>query len=378
MLTRNFKQAMNNLEEKDILFIDIIRGASILRVMLMHLGLGWFYMPYSTMFTLFFPVLFFVSGAVTFNSFLKSHSSILFLIRRVSLILIPYIVFMLLAVSFFSMQNIVYDKSLPINWSSILVIRPIVKDFGVHFGHIWFLQALLIMTLISVPLLSICKKRKEGGVFILGLSFCFILTNQLTSLELEKSLKFGGVNFYLGIANLFFFSLGILYFTYKEYFTIRRILLLISTCFLIFLGYLLGGESYNFSIHRNQVGLIYVAGATTIIFIALLGQNFILAMLMTSLGKPMKKLMLFMSRHAFALFLIHIPILAIVEFTLLRYTEMGRVSVGLMRIPLVIVLSSLIAPSFTTITSFFTIWVSNKLKIIDKNIIKGRGQSMSN
>lgn len=357
---------MRSLDESDILFIDIIRGGAILRVMLMHLGLGWFFMPYSTMFTLFFPVLFFVSGAVTFNSFLKSKSSILFLFRRISLILIPYLIFMLMAISFFKMQNIVYERNIPIDWKSILVIRPMVKDFGVHFGHIWFLQALFIMTLIAVPVLAFFKKQQGGVLFILSLSFCLILTNQLTSIELEKAMKFFGFNFYLGIANLFFFSSGILYFTAKEYFTANKLLIGATTTFIAFTGYLLSFEQYDFSAHRNEVALVYTVGAATVIFVLLLGQNFILSVLGTSSGNPVKKLLLFMSKHAFALFLIHIPILAIVEFTITYYFDMGRISAGFVRASLVLVLSLCIAPLFTKTTKIFTVSVSHKLKAIDK------------
>lgn len=46
----------------------------MLRVLLVHLGLGWFWPPYSTYIGIFFPLLFFASGAVSYNSFLNASS----------------------------------------------------------------------------------------------------------------------------------------------------------------------------------------------------------------------------------------------------------------------------------------------------------------
>ncbi len=82
-------------EQRD--FIDCLRGLSILRVVLGHLGLFWLLRPYSEFLHALLPLLFFVSGAVSFGSFLRSDNSGRFLLRRLVLIISPY--YALLAVA---------------------------------------------------------------------------------------------------------------------------------------------------------------------------------------------------------------------------------------------------------------------------------------
>jgi len=78
------------ISSSDQHYINIMRGISILRVVLVHLGLSWFYPPYSQYVSIFLPVLFFVSGAVSYYSFLRSKAVVVYLIKRLSLILVPF------------------------------------------------------------------------------------------------------------------------------------------------------------------------------------------------------------------------------------------------------------------------------------------------
>ena len=74
-------------------YINVMRGISIIRVVLAHLGLSWFFSPYSQYIGILFPVLFFVSGAVSFYSFSRASGIIEYLIKRLVLVLTPFYLF---------------------------------------------------------------------------------------------------------------------------------------------------------------------------------------------------------------------------------------------------------------------------------------------
>lgn len=88
-------------------YLDLVRGISITRVVLVHLGLSWFFSPYSDFIHAFMPLLFFVSGAVSYNSYLRSNSLSVYLFKRLSSIYIPYILVISISilVSYFFLKN---------------------------------------------------------------------------------------------------------------------------------------------------------------------------------------------------------------------------------------------------------------------------------
>ena len=143
---------INNIDRE---FINILRGASVLRVVLVHLGLGWFFLPYSSYIGIFFPTLFFVSGAVSYNSFQSSTSKGLYLFKRCRGIMLPFFIFMLPVAIIFAPQKFSWSYDVISSW---LLLKPSNGFFPFPIGQIWFITCLLVIACITFPLFIIDKK----------------------------------------------------------------------------------------------------------------------------------------------------------------------------------------------------------------------------
>ena len=151
-----FMTLYEKLSELDKSYINHIRGALILRVVLMHLGLSWFYLPYSSYFAMFFPALFCVSGIVSYYSYRRATSLNNYLIRRLTRIIITfyvisglaYLIVFLFGWQFFSLTDF-------INW---LLINPSTNDQPYPMGQIWFLRSLVVITILVLPFFYLSKK----------------------------------------------------------------------------------------------------------------------------------------------------------------------------------------------------------------------------
>ena len=168
----NYKKV--NLTTEDAHYVNIMRGLSILRVVLVHLGLSWFYPPYSQYVGIFLPVLFFVSGAVSYYSFLRSRSIGEYLIKRLVLVIVPFYVFAALVLL---ITAVFYSDKFPdaqglLNW---LFVWPEFQNIFFPLSQVWFINCLIAMILLSAPIFFFARRRPWilclAVVFSLALSF---------------------------------------------------------------------------------------------------------------------------------------------------------------------------------------------------------------
>ncbi len=144
----------------DSLYINRLRGASILRVVLGHLGLGWIFLPYSSYIGIFLSILFFCSGYVFFHLFSRSHNIKAYLFRRVLGIIVPfylvYIIALIISVFWTGQQpNINLYKMF-----QIIIVAPDLKDMPYPLGQIWYLRVLILCALISPVFFLAAKNNK--------------------------------------------------------------------------------------------------------------------------------------------------------------------------------------------------------------------------
>jgi hypothetical protein len=198
-----------NLSNGDKSYINHIRGALILRVVLMHLGLSWFYLPYSSYFAIFFPALFCVSGIVSYYSYRRAMSLNNYVLRRLSRIVITFYVISGLAYVFaLALNPQVISIREVVNW---LLINPATSDQPYPMGQIWFLRALVILTIFVLPFFYFSRKNIHVLLIPVVISIVLSLVQQFVDIGKYFSIIIFGlnkINLYQPLVNMGYFCFG--------------------------------------------------------------------------------------------------------------------------------------------------------------------------
>jgi hypothetical protein len=222
--------ALDRISPNDALFLDRARGLSILRVVLVHLGLSWFFPPYSQFVHLLLPLLFFVSGAVSFYSFKRASGVGGYSLRRLLSIVMPYYVIVVGAFFYVWLTELrlpQFDGLELLNW---LLINPDVAAMPFPMGQVWFIHAMAIMVIVALPVFFI--SRKSPLPLLLGTILSVVLTLVHQIYDISKLFYLFGHNFYQAFSNIGFFLFGAFYYSTKHMFTSRTLLVLLTLCVL--------------------------------------------------------------------------------------------------------------------------------------------------
>lgn len=336
---------MNNIQNDTRLFIDYMRGASVLRVVLVHLGLGWFFLPYSQYVGILFPILFFVSGAVSFNSFIKADSKSLYLAKRVSGITIPFLLFMMPVALLYSNSSFSIDIPSIINW---LILTPNSSLFPFPIGQIWFIHCLLLMAIVTFPMFYLAVKMQRA---FMGLIMCFVIISLtlpyqifMNNIWINNELL-SGYLVYETLMLIAYYLAGSIYVLNQKLFESRRslysgvVILAVGLTIDILNRYF---SLYEFSEVRPNT---YLSQSLGVLLIIVALKPKILRLLETL--KPIRTLFLYCNTHAYSLFILHIPILALVEYTF-GWHDLGQQPLlALLRLILVVVTSLVLSVPFT-------------------------------
>ncbi len=147
------------LTPRDSLLINRYRGLSIMRVVLVHLGLSWFFPPYSTYVGMFLPILFFCSGYLSLFLYRNRTSDRDFMIRRLTGIFIPF--YLIYAVA--SLVSLALGQGN--GFGSLagvlqaLIIAPETAQMPYPLGQIWFLRVVVFCTLFSPFFFKLSERR---------------------------------------------------------------------------------------------------------------------------------------------------------------------------------------------------------------------------
>jgi len=343
-------------------YINIMRGASILRVVLAHLGLSWFFMPYSSYIGAFLPLLFFVSGAVSYFSYLRARSTVSFLYKRMLGLLVPYYVLAALTIAF----GLVLIKGWTIqSWFGWFVIAPSTQGLPFELGQVWFLQTLALITIMTLPVYYFATSYKKILIAAWLMSLGVIVGNSVWSLHsglilLEK------IDVYLAVSNAFFFLSGSLYYIYEE--KLKTGWLALVSMLSLLLGLVINAQTADFSLGRHMASpdIVYVLCAMGVVGLVLAAKTPVLFLL--DKAKPVEKLLIFSSTHAYAIFLLHTLVLGFVEKYIFTTPLTDDIIGAMMRLLLVLILTLIIAPFFTRLTAT----VANKLKSFDVLLVKSK------
>ena len=298
------------ISARDETFIDYLRGLSILRVVLAHLGLSWIFPPYSEFVMALLPILFFVSGAVSFFSFRRASSSGFFLLRRALMLTIPVYV---LAVIGGAVRAVMAGSVESFEWIYVLswlLLNPGAHMMPFELGQIWFLRALLIITFLAIPVF-VAARRSDHALLVPVLLSTILVTLQLFH-DIADSFYRGGFNFYQPLANMGFFFFGAWYFAQRAR-GVDRVSWLI-TAGLLGLSVATGSVVHpdvGLADHTYSPNLYYVAASYFAICLAVRLQPVI----EIAVGRFtwVERGTLFFSRHAFSVYLLHSFVLIVSE-----------------------------------------------------------------
>lgn len=145
------------ISKEDSIFIDRLRGASILRVVLGHLGLGWLLLPYTSYIGIFLSVLFFCSGYILFHLYRKERSALSFLANRMLSVVLPFYLLYLVSVLIAAMYHSDTQHLSADHLYRGLMLAPNYNEMPFPLGQIWYLRVLLFCILICPPIFIAAK-----------------------------------------------------------------------------------------------------------------------------------------------------------------------------------------------------------------------------
>lgn len=338
-------------DERD--FIDCLRGLSILRVVLGHLGLFWLMRPYSEFLHALLPLLFFVSGAVSFGSFLRSDDNRRFLLRRLVVIVSPYYALVVLALlaGWLGQQALSYQPSGD-GVIRLLFLNPKNGDLFFPIGQVWFLHALLLITFVSIPLFSLAR-RAPSWLWLPVILSLMLGTAQLFT-NLSPSLSLLGHNTYQAWSNMGFFFFGSWYMQHHQQPWLARLLpgMAVLAAVIATLALWLSGGEVGLSHHSYAPDLYYLACSFCALAL-ILALKPVLIRLFFALPR-LKQFLLFTSVHAYSIFLLHSFFIFASEYWLGLANVSGQPLYALAKIALVLAACYLCCPLLTRLSQLLS------------------------
>lgn len=330
------------ISRSDRLYIDQLRGLLILRVMLGHLGLLWFFPPYSSYLGAMLPVLFFVSGAASYNSF-KNSSFKVYLRKRLLSILVPfYLLFLLISVF-----SVAFNTSWNPEYRSWILFSPNTNGLPFELGQSWFLQSLVIVVLLSFPFFLLATKNVRYLAIPMIASLVCMMLNTFFDLSVLKNVF--GLNLLYAFTYLFFFMAGVTFFSISLKDREPLIRMVFCICIGLFLVSLTIIDRTNFSYYKGNPDIFFFISCTLCISGFLYFKKSMQRLF--NFIPILNSLLLFSSKHAYAIFLLHTIVIGFSELFIFQEKLTGNYTLASVKMMFVSVITLLIAPIFTRLTN---------------------------
>jgi peptidoglycan/LPS O-acetylase OafA/YrhL len=312
--------------------------------MLVHLGLSWFFTPYSQFVHMFLPLLFFVAGAVSFYSFKRAPSLGNYSLRRLLSVVMPYYVIVIAAFIFIWLIELRVPQFHGREILDWLFIDPERDHMPFPMGQVWFIHAMAIMVVVSLPVFAV--SRKLPWPLLLG-TFCSVLLTVVHQIfDVSHYFYLLDHNFYQALSNISFFFFGAFFFCLKEFFTAKVNFLFLSFClFLLIFSILVIDVDINMAKHSYAPTFYYVSGGFFSIFLVVTLKSFITKILNNN--ALLNKFVIFLSDNAYAIFMIHSLIIMLSEKYLNLVDVAGRPIFAIAKIIIVVFVSCLISAPIT-------------------------------
>jgi peptidoglycan/LPS O-acetylase OafA/YrhL len=343
------------LQQYDSEYLFFLRAFSILIIVFGHTGGFWFFPPWSEFLHVFMPIFFFISGVVSYASFLRSRSIGDYLKKRIMGILVPYY-----CVCIFAMLVYLYNnESLPqfsaINLVRWLTITPNPSIMPFPLGQVWFLHTLLIICLMSPIFFYLYRRRSP---FLLLFFFLSVVVSSIqTKYKIAPTFVIGDNNLFKPLVHSLFFCLGFVVIdTQKLRSQFFSILAIIFFGLLSYLLVILLALNPDYEFHTYAPDIYYVSGSLCAIWIGLLLQP-----LLVKIYRKYKLIQVqvrFLFRYTFAIYLLHSFAIYFVEkyFGLVN-PQQKTITYGVTKLIIVLAITFAMSPPFTKLSQL----ISNKL-----------------
>jgi len=338
---------VQELSTRESVYLNYLKTLMILGVVLAHCGALWAYKPYTSVFTLLPTVFFFVSGAVTFYSFERSAELGSFYKKRLVGLLVPYALLCLIVLAYYMAVNLSLP---PFSMTSLLKWVQInpgnASPFSVQ--HVWFLQTLLLITIIA-PLFFVLLRKKVVLLYLLMALMVIVATMQ-HYVDLGEMMTLGRLHMEKVLTLSIYYVFGALYYTRLQHVGMKLLVpgLLISLA--VAAGTLVGLKlDPDLVKHAYSPDLYFLSSGFVAVFLTLIARDFI--MKCVEMWEPFRRYVLFASRHVFGIYILHV--LPIFAFSYLFEVEGGRVTVmqGLLRFVVAFVATSILTIPFSRISA---------------------------
>jgi fucose 4-O-acetylase-like acetyltransferase len=341
----------NWLQHSDSEYLKVLRALSIVMIVFGHVGGAWFYRPWTEFISIFVAIFFFISGAVSYNGFLKSYTTKDYLIKRIIGLIVPYYITCLIALIVYIFVNASLPAVSANNLLRWITISPRLDMMPFQLGQIWFLQTLMIITLIS-PILFITYMRYKI-IFIIFLCCSVVASAFQLKYNIAPLFDFNYLNLFKPLVYSLFYCVGFIIidkprlrtpvFTWSA----SGLLLLIS---ILLVKTLHLNPDYGYQPFPN---LYYVTGSLCAIWIFLLLKSFIMNIYTAS--PIIQKIVIFLFYNTFAIFLLHTFSIFIAEDILGIVNPLQKtITYGIFKLSVVLVITLAIVPVFTKISSMIT------------------------
>ncbi len=349
-ITSNRQQADGGviLTNEDSEFLAYLRGFSIFIIVFGHVGGFWFYNPFSQFLTVFVPVFFFISGAVSFNSFKRNDNLLEYYQKRLSGLLIPYYFFCFLCLITFLLVQRHWPHFNSHDLVSWLQITPPEKKSPFPIGQVWFLHTLFYISLIS-PLFFFLYKKNITLLYTY-VSFALILAAYQTANDIHWRFYIFDNNMYKPIIHSIFFIFGFLYFSldrrYQPKLTLAILLFgIITSCLIVHIVKI----NISYEYHTFSPDIYYVSGSLSSIALLLMLRWFAIEII--NKIRFLKSFLVFLYKHTFSIYLLHSFSIYLVEETIgLKHPRVKSIQYAIAKLSLVLMITCILAIPFTKVT----------------------------
>jgi peptidoglycan/LPS O-acetylase OafA/YrhL len=332
------------LQSDDSSFLKHLRALSIFVIVFGHVGGFWVFTPYSQYLLTFNAVFFFIGGAVAPSTFSKSSSIKPYLFNRVITLYVPYLILCFIALMYFFFEQHRLPHFSLTGFLGWLTMYPSNQYMPFPLGQLWFLQAFLIVSLVSPFLLRIQRNKMVKYfylIFILLVSLLIFLNKKLVGA------LFFNERIYFPIFYSYMYFLGNHYgmnsapFKKKWGVVIGPVIVLLA-----YISVQVAGSTPFYTEHVFPPDVYFLLGSTAIILFITSLQRYILAFINTF--KILTLFSDFFFRHTFSIFLTHTLAINLVELTFFSIFPMQKNFLyGIIKIFLVLTLTALISIPFT-------------------------------
>ncbi|MDT0582635.1 acyltransferase family protein [Brumicola blandensis] len=340
--------------------ISYLRAFAIIAIVFGHIGGFWFYVPFSSYLYIVVPLFFFLSGAVSRISFNRTFSLKEYYGKRVVNLLIPYYLLCFICLIVYLSQNGTFPDFNLTKLNYWLQIRPIMDIRPFPVGQVWFLNALLLISIIS-PLYFVLLTRKPIIVLVLVVIFIgFSLYQQIYPDSLQ--IRLFGNDLYKPMIQSIFYIFGAYCFALPGNTRNRIMALTVLVCVSLSLLNVWAGVSIDLTDHNFPPTFYYVMISLMAVCLCYLLIPYIINLV--------KKLPLidaflkFCDKHTFSIFILHTLSIYLVEVSeVINFLPEKTIAYGILKSIVVLALTCAVSPLFSRISNTIALFAMRKLAL---------------